>query len=175
MPPSVSVLRAIAREHRRFGWRRLHVLLRGEGYPVNFRLYREERLAVRRPGGRKRAIGTRAAMTVLTSQNDRWSLGVASDQLMDGRRFRIPTLVPRPSVLIPATPRSVACVASPHRTRPTHQRLGPRLRDACHGAGKELGRNSQRRRNGPPHLKTKADWCCDGPLDRQHRIWRRLP
>jgi putative transposase len=59
MPPYVSVLRAIAQERRRFGCRRLHVLLRREGYLVNhkklFRLYREERLAVRRPGGRGRA------------------------------------------------------------------------------------------------------------------------
>jgi hypothetical protein len=64
-------------------------------------------------------------------------------------------------------------LASPDSAART--RLGPRLRDACHGAGKELGRNSQRRRNGPPHLKTKANWCRDGPLDRQHRVWRRLP
>jgi putative transposase len=51
----------LARERRRFGYRRLHVLLKREGYVVNhkklFRLYREEKLAVRRRGGRKRAIG----------------------------------------------------------------------------------------------------------------------
>jgi transposase-like protein len=50
-------------ERRRFGYRRLHVLLRREGHAVNGkrvqRLYREERLTVRRRGGRKRAIGTR--------------------------------------------------------------------------------------------------------------------
>lgn len=54
-------MKAIAHERRRFGYRRLHVLLRREGYVVNhkrlFRLYREEKLAVRRRGGRKRAIG----------------------------------------------------------------------------------------------------------------------
>jgi putative transposase len=64
-------MRAIAEVRRRFGYRRLHVLLEREGYLVNhkklFRLYREERLAVRRRGGRKRAIGTRAPMMV------RWS------------------------------------------------------------------------------------------------------
>ena len=57
-------LRALAHERRRFGYRRLHVLLRREGFTVNhkrlFRLYREERLMVRRRGGRKRALGTRA-------------------------------------------------------------------------------------------------------------------
>jgi transposase InsO family protein len=60
-------LRAIAQERRRFGYRRLHVLLKREGYLINhkklFRLYREEKLALRRRGGRKRAIGTRAPMT----------------------------------------------------------------------------------------------------------------
>ena len=51
-------LRALAHERRRFGYRRLHVLLRREGFTVNhkrlFRLYREERLMVRKRGGRKR-------------------------------------------------------------------------------------------------------------------------
>jgi putative transposase len=50
-------MRAIAQERRRFGYRRLHVLLRREGYLINhkklFRLYRGEKLAVRRRGGRK--------------------------------------------------------------------------------------------------------------------------
>jgi putative transposase len=89
-------MRAIAQERRRFGYRRLHVLKR-EGYLINrkklFRLYREERLAVRRRGGRKRAIGTRAPMTVPMAPNDRWSLDFVSDQLTDGRRFRILTVV----------------------------------------------------------------------------------
>ena len=58
-----------------------------------FRLYREEKLAVRRRGGRKRAIGTRAPMTVPMAPNDRWSLDFVSDQLTDGRRFRILTVV----------------------------------------------------------------------------------
>ncbi|WP_315712583.1 MULTISPECIES: IS3 family transposase [unclassified Bradyrhizobium] len=90
-------MRAIAHERRRFGYRRLHVLLKREGYLVNhkklFRLYREERLTVRRRGGRKRAIGTRAPMTVPLLPNDRWSLDFVSDQMTDGRRFRILTVV----------------------------------------------------------------------------------
>src|SRR5215831_7470707 len=90
-------MRAIAEVRRRFGYRRLHVLLKREGYLVNhkklFRLYREERLAVRRRGGRKRAIGTRAPMMVPVAANDRWSLDFVSDQLTDGRRFRILTVV----------------------------------------------------------------------------------
>jgi putative transposase len=61
-------LRALAHERRRFGYRRLHILLRREGFHLNhkrvFRLYREERLMVRRRGGRKRALGTRAPMMI---------------------------------------------------------------------------------------------------------------
>jgi putative transposase len=90
-------LRAIAHERRRFGYRRLHVLLKREGHVVNhkklFRLYREEKLTVRRRGGRKRAIGTRAPMLIPLRPNERWSLDFVSDQLTDGRRFRVLTIV----------------------------------------------------------------------------------
>ena len=90
-------MKAIAQERRRFGYRRLHVLLRREGLQVNhkklFRLYREEKLTVRRRGGRKRAIGTRAPMLVPLRPNERWSLDFVSDQFTDGRRFRILTVV----------------------------------------------------------------------------------
>lgn len=57
------------------------------------RLYRQEKLAVRRRGGRKRAIGARAPMTVPMTPNERRSLDFLSDQLTDGRRFRILTVV----------------------------------------------------------------------------------
>ena len=90
-------LRALAHERRRFGYRRLHVLLRREGFKVNhkrlFRLYREERLMVRRRGGRKRALGTRAPMLVPQWPNDRWSLDFVADQFIDGRRMRILVVV----------------------------------------------------------------------------------
>jgi len=86
-------LRSLARERRRFGYRRLGLLLAREGLRPNHkklrRLYREERLQVRRRGGRKRAIGTRAPMAVPDGPNQRWSLDFASDTLADGRRFRI--------------------------------------------------------------------------------------
>jgi len=48
---------------------------------------------VRRRGGRERVIGTRAPMMLTLRQNDRWSLDFVSDQLTDGRRFRILTVV----------------------------------------------------------------------------------
>lgn len=90
-------MKAIAVERRRFGYRRIHVLLRREGLRINhkrlFRLYREEKLAVRKRGGRKRAIGTRAPMLVPRMPNERWSLDFVSDQFTDGRRFRVLTVV----------------------------------------------------------------------------------
>ena len=90
-------MKALADERRRFGYRRLLILLRREGFVVNhkrlFRLYKEERLIVRRRGGRKRAMGTRAPSTLPLQPNDRWSLDFVSDQLLDGRRFRILTVV----------------------------------------------------------------------------------
>lgn len=52
-------------------------------------LYREEGLPIRKRGGLKRAIGTRAPMAVPQGPNQRWSLDFVSDALADGRRFRI--------------------------------------------------------------------------------------
>lgn len=90
-------LKALAQERRRFGYRRLHVLLRREGHAVNKkrvqRLYREEKLTVRRRGGRKRAIGTRRPLEVPLTPNQRCSLDFVSDQMTDGRRFRILTVI----------------------------------------------------------------------------------
>jgi len=57
------------------------------------RLYREERLTVRRRGGRKRALGTRRPLEVPVTPNQRWSLDFIHDQLTDGRRFRILAVV----------------------------------------------------------------------------------
>lgn len=99
--PDDAALRARRRElaavRRRFGYRRLLILLRREGTLVNHkklrRLYREERLQVRRRGGRKRALGTRAPLALPQGPNQRWSLDFLSDTLTDSRRFRILTVV----------------------------------------------------------------------------------
>jgi len=86
-------LRSLAHERRRFGFRRLGILLRREGIVMNrkklLRLYREEGLAVRRRTGRKRALGTRAPMVVPDGPDQRWSLDFVSDAFTDSRRFRI--------------------------------------------------------------------------------------
>ena len=90
-------LKALAQERRRFGYRRLHVLLRREGHAVNRkrvqRIYREERLTVRRRSGRKRALGTRRPIETPLAANQRWSLDFVSDQMTDVRRFRILTVI----------------------------------------------------------------------------------
>ena len=76
-------LRELAAERRRFGYRRLGWLLEREGKVLNrkklYRLYREEKLMVRRRRGRKRALGTRAPMTVPSAINQRWSLDFVVD------------------------------------------------------------------------------------------------
>jgi putative transposase len=90
-------LRELAAVRRRFGYRRLLLLLRREGTFVNHkkfrRLYREERLQVRRRGGRKRALGTRAPLVLPHGPNQRWSLDFVSDTLIDSRRFRMLAVV----------------------------------------------------------------------------------
>ena len=86
-------LRALAAFRRRFGYRRLGWMLEREGPKVNlkkvYRVYREEGLAVKRRRGRRRAIGARAPIVVPQELNQRWSLDFVSDQLANGRRFRI--------------------------------------------------------------------------------------
>lgn len=86
-------LRELAHERRRFGYRRLHLLLTRDGLCINrkkvYRLYKEEGLTVRKRNGRKRAIGTRSPMAIPQGANQRWSLDFVSDTLIDGRRFRI--------------------------------------------------------------------------------------
>ena len=89
-------LHALAAERRRFGYRRLYVLLRREGYRVNlkrvYRLYRDEGLAVRRRRRRRRvARGTPLAGP--TRINERWTLDFLLDTLEDGRRVRLLAVV----------------------------------------------------------------------------------
>jgi putative transposase len=99
-PPDTELraqLRNLANERRRFGYRRLFVLLRRNGEPsgINriYRLYREEGLAVRKRRGSRRAVGTRAPILVEAKANARWSLDFVHDQLACGRRFRILNIV----------------------------------------------------------------------------------
>ena len=92
-----KAMKAVATERRRFGDRRMHVMLERQGWRVNQkklrRLYREEKLQVRNRGGRKRALGTRRPMLVPERPNERWSLNFVSDAFTDGRRFRVLAVV----------------------------------------------------------------------------------
>ena len=90
-------LRDLANERRRFGYRRLFVLLRREGEPsgINriYRLYSEEGLTVRKRKARRKAIGTRAPILIEARANARWSLDFVHDQFGCGRRFRVLNVV----------------------------------------------------------------------------------
>ena len=98
-PPDTALrtqLRELANGRKRFGYRRLFILLRQEGEPsgINriYRLYREEGLTVQR-GARRRAVGARAPIVVEAQPNARWSLDFVHDQFACGRRFRILNIV----------------------------------------------------------------------------------
>jgi putative transposase len=86
-------LTALAAERRRFGYRRLTIMMRRRGHACNvkkvYRIYRELDLMVKRRRGRKRALGTRKALPKPDKVNQVWSLDFLSDALSDGRRFRI--------------------------------------------------------------------------------------
>jgi len=79
-------------ERVRWGYRRLHRVLRREGVRVNvkrvYRLYREEGLAVRRRK-RKRVAVARQPMAVPTRLNECWAMDFMSDVLSNGRRYRV--------------------------------------------------------------------------------------
>jgi len=88
-----ELIRTLAAERRRFGYRRVREMAKRRGRPMNlkkvYRLYREEGLAVRRRRGRKRALGTRAPLKQAHRPNEIWVLDFVSDVLATGRRFRV--------------------------------------------------------------------------------------
>jgi putative transposase len=90
-------LRDLALARPRYGYRRLTVLLRREGWHVNhkriYRLYREEGLTVRVKRRKKLASWVRLKPPAATKINERWSMDFLSDALMDGRKIRILTVI----------------------------------------------------------------------------------
>ena len=90
-------VRMIARERRRFGYRRMLVLLRREGHVLNHKkfsgLYSEEKLVVRRRCDRKRSIGMPTLLVNPLAPKECWALDIVLGQVTDGRRFRILTVV----------------------------------------------------------------------------------
>lgn len=85
-------LRALAAIRRRFGYRRLHVMLKREGFHVNhkrvYRLYREEGLFVRRRHRKRVAQIRQPRLLPVSKANERWSMDFVSDRLADGRVIR---------------------------------------------------------------------------------------
>jgi putative transposase len=90
-------IRDLAAVRVRYGYKRLHVLLRREGWKINhkrvYRIYTEEGLAVRTKKRKKRVSAVRVVRPGATVPNQRWSMDFVSDSLHDGRRFRVLTLV----------------------------------------------------------------------------------
>jgi putative transposase len=91
-------LRDLAQEHIAYGSRRLHVLLRREGWPINYkrvyRLYVEEGLTLRRRNPRRRrSVMPRVESPSPTAPNQLWSMDFVHDELGWGQRFRVLTLV----------------------------------------------------------------------------------
>ncbi|MBZ4024151.1 IS3 family transposase [Rhodobacter sp. TJ_12] len=92
-PEIREAMHEIVEKRRRFGYRRVGILLERKGMIMNekklYRIYREEGLSVRRRRGRKRARGSRTPMPVPLRPNQRWSLDFLSDTFGACRKFRI--------------------------------------------------------------------------------------
>jgi putative transposase len=91
-------IREIAQSRVRYGYRKILVLLRREGWKVGkhlvYRLYREEGLPLKkRPQKRRKAVKHREERFLAKEPNEGWSIDFAADQLQDGRRFRALTII----------------------------------------------------------------------------------
>ena len=99
-------LRDLAASRVRYRYRRLHVLLRREGWMINLkrvrRLYNLEGLSLRLKKPKKRVSALRLVPPPATAPNERWSMDFMSDALHDGRRFRVFTIVDNFSRISPA-------------------------------------------------------------------------
>ena len=90
-------IKEIALARPRFGYRRIWVLLRREGWDVNhklvYRIYKEEGLEVRSKRRKKRASHTRVPLPSPERRNEQWALDFVSDTLESGRRYRALTVI----------------------------------------------------------------------------------
>ena len=94
----IKRIRKITSIRIRYGYKRIHVLLKREGWPVNhkqvYRLYCREDLQMRlKPPRRRVSIKIRQERTLALKKNACWSMDFVSDELFDGRRIRILTIV----------------------------------------------------------------------------------
>jgi len=97
LPGLLERLREHAAQRSRFGYRRLHLLLRRDGWRVNhkrvYRLYRADGLALRRKRRKRLAAGLRVAIPTPSRPNERWSMDFVHDTLASGRKFRTLNIV----------------------------------------------------------------------------------
>ena len=81
----------IVHQKRRYGYRRIHMLLKREGIDINhkklFRIYKQLELKVLKRGGQKKAFGTRILAMELTNKNQEWSFDFVRDMPASGRRI----------------------------------------------------------------------------------------
>jgi putative transposase len=101
-------MNAIAAERRRFGYRKIGILLRREGFAVNhkrvFRIYQDEGLAVRRRRKRHVRVARGNTPPIVTRPNERWSVDFIADTFASGCTMRamtwtqigIPRMLPLP-------------------------------------------------------------------------------
>ena len=100
-------IREIAETRVRYGYRRIHVLLRREGWAVNakrvWRLYRQDGLQLRSKTPKRKVSGKlRQDRSVAGAPNEIWAMDFLSDQLFDGTRIRVLTIVDACSQIAPA-------------------------------------------------------------------------
>lgn len=100
-------IREIAESRVRYGYRRVHVMLRREGWEINrkrvYRLYRLEGLALKRKMPRRRIKAPpRSDRTTPTAPNEVWAMDFMQDQTFDGSKLRVLTIVDAATRVSPA-------------------------------------------------------------------------
>jgi putative transposase len=89
-------IKAIALQRRRFGYRRIHDMLKFQGVEVNhkrvYRLYSEQKLAVKRRKKTKRPMSERAKLLAPEAPNQVWSIDFVMDSLANGRKLKCLTV-----------------------------------------------------------------------------------
>ncbi len=154
----VERIEELAAERPRFGYRRIWILLRREGWAVNYkrvyRIYRDLGLAVPRKKRKRASQAPREAAPVAASKNDCWSMDFLSDAMTDGRALRVFAVVDDHSKLCP----SLDCDVSLPAGRVT------RMLDAAieeHGAPSAI-----RTDNGPEFTSRAFDaWCYERGIE----------
>jgi putative transposase len=148
-----KALRRLGRKHKRAGSRMLHLYLKREGWKVNYkrveRLYREERLSLRRKRGKKLRATLRVVFPKPTQLNECWSIDFMTDALMDGRAIRVLTSVDEAS--------TEGLLAEPRYSFPAME-----LTKALERAALKRGSYPQRIRsdNGPEFTSSHfQNWC----------------